>query len=125
MKEESGEGDHKDHAELVNGGHFGGKAKLKGPEITDPREAGGDSGQGEEDPGFFEIAANVTGFFDAATMNQVQSRTTVVRIAVARFELMPSTPTFARIAVAAAKRAERTDQSSQLVEKAPMETISY
>jgi len=45
---------------------------------------------------------------------QVKRRTTVVRIAVAKFESTPVTPIFARIAVALAKSAESNDQVSQL-----------
>jgi len=45
---------------------------------------------------------------------QVKRRTTVVRIAVAKFESTPVTPIFARTAVAPAKRAESKDQVSQL-----------
>ena len=45
---------------------------------------------------------------------QVKMRITVVRIAVAKFESMPVTPIFARTAVAPAKMAESSDQTSQL-----------
>ena len=45
---------------------------------------------------------------------QVKRRITVVRIAVAKFESIPLTPIFARTAVAPAKRAESSDQASQL-----------
>ena len=44
------------------------------------------------------------------TMAQVKNTTTVVRNAVATFESTPSTPTFARIAVNAAKNAEPSAQ---------------
>ena len=46
--------------------------------------------------------------------SQVKTKMTVVRIAVARFEFTPSTPTLARIAVAPAKTADSSDQTSQL-----------
>jgi hypothetical protein len=42
---------------------------------------------------------------------------TVVRIAVARFESMPATPTFARSAVAAAKTAESKAQKTHVMVK--------
>src|SRR6267143_779864 len=45
---------------------------------------------------------------------QVKKRITVVRIAVAKFESTPVTPIFARTAVAPAKRAESSDQVTQL-----------
>ena len=45
---------------------------------------------------------------------QVKMRTTVVRIAVAKFESTPVTPIFARTAVAPAKMADSRDQTSQL-----------
>jgi hypothetical protein len=48
----------------------------------------------------------------------VNTRMTVVRIAVARFESMPATPTLANSAVAAAKTAERTAQKTQVIEEA-------
>ena len=56
-----------------------------------------------------------TGERVAHTISQVMTRTTVVRIAMAALELIPSTPTFARMAVAPAKSAERMDQKSQLL----------
>ena len=68
----------------------------------------------------FEIAASETGVRAAATISQVTSRTTVVLMAVARLELIPSTPTLARMAVAPAKSAESSDQKSQLFRAAPM-----
>ena len=43
---------------------------------------------------------------EKTTMPHVKQTTTVVRKAVATFESIPSTPTFARIAVNAAKNAE-------------------
>ena len=46
---------------------------------------------------------------------QAKTKTTVVRIAVARLESMPETPTLARSAVAAAKKAERRAQRSQVI----------
>src|ERR1700728_1996643 len=49
---------------------------------------------------------------------QVKTRMTVVRIAVARFESMPDTPTLANNAVAAAKTAERTAQKIQVIVEA-------
>ena len=48
-------------------------------------------------------------------MPQVKTRMTVVRMAVARLELMSATPTLARIAVSAAKRAESSAQPSQFM----------
>jgi hypothetical protein len=48
-------------------------------------------------------------------MAQAKTKTTVVRIAVARFESMPEMPTLASRAVAAAKRAESSAQKSQEV----------
>src|SRR5438132_2024292 len=47
-------------------------------------------------------------------ISQVKRRITVVRIAVAKFESIAVTPILARTAVAPAKRAERSDQASQL-----------
>lgn len=45
---------------------------------------------------------------ETSTIPQTMTRITVVRIAVARFESIPLTPFFARIAVSAANTAERT-----------------
>lgn len=53
-------------------------------------------------------------------MAQAKMTTTVVRMAVARFESTCATPTLARSAVAAAKSAERIAQPIQLI---PMEVI--
>ena len=41
MEEERREGDHEDHAELINGGKLGGQPELQGSEVADPGEAGG------------------------------------------------------------------------------------
>src|SRR5882757_8728893 len=46
---------------------------------------------------------------------QVKTRITLVRIAVARFESTPSTPTFASNAVAAANTAESSAQKTQVM----------
>src|SRR5262249_30881216 len=46
---------------------------------------------------------------------QAKTRTTVVRTAVARFELMPSTPTLARIAVSPAQTADKIAHDTQLM----------
>jgi hypothetical protein len=46
----------------------------------------------------------------ARAMPQARKNTTEVRMAVARFELILATPNLARIAVAAANKAERRDQ---------------
>ena len=51
----------------------------------------------------------------AMTTSQENMSTTDVRIAVATFELTSATPTFARIAVKAAKIADTTDQASQFM----------
>ena len=48
-------------------------------------------------------------------MAQVKTRMTVVRMAVARLESTPATPTLARMAVAAAKMAERSAQRSHVM----------
>ena len=48
-------------------------------------------------------------------MPHVKTSTTVVRMAVARFEFTLFTPTFARAAVAPAKSAERRDQKNQFI----------
>jgi hypothetical protein len=52
----------------------------------------------------------------AIAIAQVKTSTTVVRMAVARLESMPATPILARIAVAAAKSAERSAQRSQVMQ---------
>ena len=49
---------------------------------------------------------------------QVKTTITVVRMAVARFESIPVTPTLARRAVAAAKKAERSAQKIQFIWRA-------
>ncbi len=49
----------------------------------------------------------------ANTIPQAKTRTTTVRMAVARFELTSLTPTLARMAVAAAAMAESTAKASQ------------
>jgi hypothetical protein len=49
----------------------------------------------------------------ASAMPQVKKSTTVVRIAVARLGLTPDTPSFARIAVAPAKKADNKAQINQ------------
>ena len=61
----------------------------------------------------------------AIAMAQVKISTTVVRMAVARLESIPATPTLARIAVAAAKNAERSAQISQFMQSgyAPIQII--
>src|SRR4051794_38813189 len=46
------------------------------------------------------------------------SNTTVVRMAVARFEFTPATPAFASTAVAPANKADNKDQPSQFMCKA-------
>lgn len=43
------------------------------------------------------------------------NKITVVRIAVARFESIPSMPTFAQMAVSAAKTADKRDQVNQFM----------
>src|SRR2546421_3891874 len=48
-----------------------------------------------------------------ATITHAKMSTTVVRTAVARFELTPVTPSFASTAVAAANTADNKDQASQ------------
>ena len=59
------------------------------------------------------ISAALEALLVATTMSHANKRTTEVRTAVATFELIPVTPTFARIAVAAAKSADNIDQASQ------------
>jgi hypothetical protein len=51
----------------------------------------------------------------AKAIAQVNSKITVVRIAVATFELTPATPTFAKMAVNAAKTAESNAQVNQFI----------
>src|SRR5476649_501322 len=51
----------------------------------------------------------------ASAIAQVNASTTVVRIAVARLELTPSTPILARTAVMPAKKAERRAQAIQVM----------
>ena len=48
-------------------------------------------------------------------MPHVKTRMTVVRMAVAKLELMSATPSLARIAVSAAKSAERRAQPNQFM----------
>ena len=48
-----------------------------------------------------------------AIISQALASTTAVRMAVAKLELIPSTPTLARMAVAPAKSAESKDQQSR------------
>src|SRR5258708_37705027 len=50
-----------------------------------------------------------------SAMHQANTSTTLVRIAVAKFEFTPSTPIFARIAVIPAKRADNKDQVNQFI----------
>jgi hypothetical protein len=59
-----------------------------------------------------KLSAGVT----AKKSVQVKTRTTLVRIAVARLESTPVTPSFASPAVNPAKRAEKIAQISQLDE---------
>src|ERR1700730_12024445 len=54
-----------------------------------------------------------------AAMLQVKTRITVVRIAVARLELISVTPTFARSAVAPANNAESNAQNSHCIRIQP------
>ena len=54
-------------------------------------------------------------FSKPSAMAQVKTTITDVRIAVARFESMPDTPTLARSAVAAAKTAESNAQKTQVM----------
>jgi len=61
-----------------------------------------------------------TGVLEIATMNHAHRGTTEVRIAVAQLELILSTPTLASIAVKPAKKAETSDQKSQLLVTAPI-----
>jgi hypothetical protein len=49
------------------------------------------------------------------TIIHVSTTTTDVRIAVATFESIPATPTFARIAVIAANSADKIDHPSQFI----------
>src|SRR5258707_6366420 len=51
----------------------------------------------------------------ADAISHVKTTTTDVRIAVARFASTPATPTLARIAVSAAKKAESSDQVNQVI----------
>lgn len=51
----------------------------------------------------------------AKAVSHVNRNTTDVRTAVATFESIPVTPIFARIAVAAANRADNTDRPSQFI----------
>lgn len=51
VEEDGGQGDGDYDAELVYGRDLGGFTELQGPEIAEPREAGGETGEDEEDPG--------------------------------------------------------------------------
>ena len=63
------------------------------------------------------ISAALEALLVATTMSHANKRTTEVRTAVATFELIPVTPTFARIAVAAAKSADNIDQATQFINR--------
>src|SRR5260370_20285755 len=63
----------------------------------------------------FPIEPNSAPFVVKAAINQLKKRITLVRIAVARFELMPVTPIFAKTAVTPANSAERSAQISHSI----------
>src|SRR5437762_703938 len=61
------------------------------------------------------MAARSPVFIVKAAISQVIARMTVVRIAVARLELISATPIFASTAVRPAKTAERRAQENQFI----------
>src|SRR6266446_909690 len=63
----------------------------------------------------FPIEPYSAPFVVKAAINQLKKRITLVRIAVARFELMPVTPIFAKRAVTPANSAERSAQISHSI----------
>ena len=99
---------HGEHnAEFIDRGDFGDVARIQRLEIAEPRKPGRCSGKTQEQMFLPVSPAICFSAPHASTIPQAITRITVVRIAVARLELMPVTPTFARIAVSAAKNAER------------------
>ena len=64
---------------------------------------------------FFPILASPLSACVRNTIPHAIARTTKVRIAVARFELTPSIPTFARMDVSAAKTAEPIANNSHIL----------
>ena len=62
-----------------------------------------------------EGRTNVLGCLATKAMSQVNTTTTEVRMAVAKFESTPATPIFAKIAVAAAKTADKSAHPIQFI----------
>ena len=66
--------------------------------------------------GLMEISISPVCALVRKTMPQDSARTTVVRIAVARLELTPSIPIFARMVVSAANREEAIARNSHILD---------
>ena len=86
---------------------------LKRVKVADPGESGGQAGERQEEPRLRAEGVGAAGRRATRAIIQVNTTTTEVRTAVARFASTPETPILARMAVTAAKRAESRDQTSQ------------
>ena len=99
---------HGEHnAEFIDRGDFGDVARIQRLEIAE-HESPVAAPERHRNRMFLPVSPAICfSAPHASTIPQAITRITVVRIAVARLELTPVTPTFARIAVSAAKNAER------------------
>ena len=96
---------HGDHnTQLVDGDHFRCLANLQSLIVAQPRGSCGNTGQDQEKPA--PSADLPPCVFVRNTIPQDISKTTKVRMAVARVEFTPSIPIFARIEVSAANMDE-------------------
>ncbi len=109
-EKECGKQNDEGHTQLVDGGDARGFAKLESAKVTEPGQARGQAGQDEKDPCSRCEISDASGCEVAYAITQLKTRITEVRIAVAKFESTPATPTLARTAVAPAKTAESSDQ---------------
>ena len=99
MQEQKRKHNGKHHTQLVDGRHLGNLQKSQDSPVASP--------ESERNSRFFPVSvANCPVTPDANTIPHARISTTVVRIAVARLESIPETPTFASRAVTAAKKAE-------------------
>ena len=105
-QEQERQADGHDHTELVYRSHTRYISGLQCLEIKQPRQSRCYSRKDEEYPRMFAYLPDAAVSRLQKTIPHVMHRMIVVRIAVARSELMSFTPILAKIAVSAAKNAD-------------------
>src|SRR5262249_25946725 len=101
------------HAQLVDRRHLGGMAELEPAKIANPRRTGCQPGQDEKRIGPAADRTRLSELSGRRRMSASVNRMTMVRMKVAKSALTFSTPILAKMAVNAAKTAERTAHSCQ------------